>query len=358
MHTFLSKPYLISILCSGGWIDKLHVTFGRHADDPFAYCAVCQEPLTHLDHGFFCSHAQRPHVQHWTCQANPPVQPSASSRKKKARASKASPLWTAEGRALLPPSTQAWPQAVSLLCGVCHLPMDHRAVAVSKSTRFSIQPYVQATTAVYSHQGQFVNDERPPPVVVGSGGTSSGATSSKPTPANVLPSSDRFRVERGLKLVQEVQALLEKAKSVDTNGGDNADMCAHLSTLIDWIKPLDAYAGDKLSQVLTMLVSKRGPGVAVLKQLVRDYTKLLYAKHVKAVEKAAADLKKREMESAVESKRVARERIESEAERTLKAQLQAAKKRDRARERKRQKMASSTIIPTPPPPSVAAPAKR
>ncbi|RHY00503.1 hypothetical protein DYB36_009906, partial [Aphanomyces astaci] len=289
MHTFLSKPYLISILCSGGWIDKLHVTFGRHADDPFAYCAVCQEPLTHLDHGFFCSHAQRPHVQHWTCQANPPVQPSASSRKKKSRASKASPLWTAEGRAL--PSTQAWPQAVSLLCGVCRLPMDHRAVAVSKST-------------------------------------------------NALPSSDRFRVERGLKLVQEIQILLEKAKSVDTHGGDNADMCAHLSTLIDWIKPLDAYAGDKLSQVLTMLVSKRGPGVAVLKQLVRDYTKLLYAKHVKAVEKAAADLKKREMESALESKRVARERIESEAERTLKAQLQAAKKRDRARERKRQKMAS------------------
>ncbi|RHY27039.1 hypothetical protein DYB32_007094 [Aphanomyces invadans] len=351
--------------CSGAWIEKLHATFGRHADDPFDYCAVCEEPLTHLDHGFYCTNSHRPHMQHWSCQTKPVVVAASRPSKKKVKSTRLSKPPTpssliAEGRAAAaaiarrPPTRDSWPEAVAMLCGVCSLPMDHRAVAVSKSGGFHVLPIVE-TTAVYANQGQFMND------------LASNDKAAAKAATNALPPTDRFRVQRGIRLVKEIQALLRHATTYQATQDDAvySEMCTQLTGIIDWVKPLDGYAGEKLTQVHAMLVSKRGPGMAVLKQLVRDYTKLLHTKHVRAVDKAVQDQRKREMESVLESERVAREQVEAESERARKADLQRARKRERERERKRQKLlaaaatsAPSTPAATPPSATPGPPVKR
>ncbi|ETW07065.1 hypothetical protein, variant 1 [Aphanomyces invadans] len=162
--TYPSTTIQLHDLLGGAWIEKLHATFGRHADDPFDYCAVCEEPLTHLDHGFYCTNSHRPHMQHWSCQTKPVVVAASRPSKKKVKSTRLSKPPTpssliAEGRAAAaaiarrPPTRDSWPEAVAMLCGVCSLPMDHRAVAVSKSGGFHVLPIVE-TTAVYANQVQ------------------------------------------------------------------------------------------------------------------------------------------------------------------------------------------------------------
>ncbi|KAF0713983.1 Aste57867_4119 [Aphanomyces stellatus] len=319
--TYPSTTIQLHDVLGASWIEKLQATFGRYADDPFSYCSVCEDPLSHLDHGFYCTHAQRPHLQHWRCMTKPVATTSSSRAKKKQKTSKTSKAAQRNHIADATPSKE-WPAYVHTLlqCSVCALPMDTRAVAVSKSLQFQIQPHVD-TAAIYSHQGRFVNDVDPP---------------APHAPSTLsLPPNDRFRVERGLKLVSEVAKIVEQALAFRESEDDAlyAEMVGSLESVLDWIKPLDAYAGDKLTQAHVMFTSKQGPGVAVLKQLVRDYTKLIHAKHVRAAEKAAADQRKKDLESVLESKRMEREQLETDAERTLKQQMQALKKREKARER-------------------------
>ncbi|CAK4077253.1 unnamed protein product [Aphanomyces euteiches] len=317
--TYPSTTIQLHDVLGASWIEKLHATFGRQTEDPFSFCLVCKDPLTQIDHCFYCTHDQRPHLQHWRCISRASMSSSVSRSKKKLKSSKAKPQ-------LPPPETPSkeWPTYgnIVLQCGVCGAPMDTRAVAVSKTSDFQIQPYVE-TVAIYSHHGRFVNEVSPP--------------TPKPPATTALPPSDRFRVERGLKLVTEVSKLIHQAVAYKQTADEAIynDMLTQLSSLHEWIKPLDSYAAEKLGQVLETLTKKQGPGMATLKQFVRDYTKLIHAKHLRAQEKAVAEQKKRELDMVLESKRMEREQMDTEADRSLKDQMQKLKKQEKARERKR-----------------------
>ncbi|KAG6623534.1 Zinc finger, RING/FYVE/PHD-type [Phytophthora cinnamomi] len=78
-----------------------------------------------------------------------------------------------------------------------------------------------------------------------------------------------------------------------------------------------------------MLVHRSGPGVAVLRMLTHEYTRFVYIKHTRAVEKARNEKRKRAEHEAQEHREKERKRMNLEAERALKKQMLAMRNKQR-----------------------------
>ncbi|KAG1704145.1 hypothetical protein DVH05_006156 [Phytophthora capsici] len=95
------------------------------------------------------------------------------------------------------------------------------------------------------------------------------------------------------------------------------------------VRPYDAYALAKLESAYDMFVHRSGPGVAVLRMLTHEYTRFVYIKHTRAVEKARNEKRKRAEHQAQENREKERKRMNQEAERALKKQMLAMRNKQR-----------------------------
>lgn len=133
------------------------------------------------------------------------------------------------------------------------------------------------------------------------------------------------------KTVEAKQETLAKA-------GPEAEI-ARLSKVIDAyfneaiavVRPFDAdaYVLSKLETARRYLRDRSGPAVGVLRMLAQEYTRIVYTKHTRAVEKAANEKRRRVEQEALEQRELARKRQEREAEEALKNQLQAMRQKKR-----------------------------
>jgi hypothetical protein len=95
------------------------------------------------------------------------------------------------------------------------------------------------------------------------------------------------------------------------------------------VRPYDSYALGKLETAHDMLLHRSGPGVAVLRMLTHEYTRFVYIKHTRAVEKARNEKRKRAEHEAQENREKERKRMNLEAERALKKQMLAMRNKQR-----------------------------
>ncbi|KAI9987740.1 hypothetical protein PInf_023784 [Phytophthora infestans] len=95
------------------------------------------------------------------------------------------------------------------------------------------------------------------------------------------------------------------------------------------VRPYDSYALSKLETAHDMLLHRSGPGVAVLRMLTHEYTRFMYIKHTRAVEKARNEKRKRAEHEAQEHREKERKRMNLEAERALKKQMLAMRNKQR-----------------------------
>ncbi|GMF14024.1 unnamed protein product [Phytophthora lilii] len=106
-------------------------------------------------------------------------------------------------------------------------------------------------------------------------------------------------------------------------------MKAHFDEAMRLVRPYDSYALSKLETAHDMLLHRSGPGVAVLRMLTHEYTRFMYIKHTRAVEKARNEKRKREEHEAQEHREKERKRMNLEAERALKKQMLAMRNKQR-----------------------------
>ncbi|KAG7397710.1 hypothetical protein PHYBOEH_000330 [Phytophthora boehmeriae] len=106
-------------------------------------------------------------------------------------------------------------------------------------------------------------------------------------------------------------------------------MQAYFDEAIRLVRPYDPYALSKLQTAHTMLVRRSGPGVAVLRMVTQEYTRFVYIKHTRAVEKARAQKRKRAEHEAQEHRERERKRVSREAEQALKSQMLAMRNKQR-----------------------------
>ncbi|KAH7484474.1 Serine incorporator 3 [Phytophthora ramorum] len=95
------------------------------------------------------------------------------------------------------------------------------------------------------------------------------------------------------------------------------------------VRPFDSYALTKLETAHDMLLHRSGPGVAVLRMLTQEYTRFVFIKHTRAVEKARNEKRKRAEHEAQEHREKERKRMNLEAERALKKQMLAMRNKQR-----------------------------
>ncbi|CAH0520887.1 unnamed protein product [Peronospora belbahrii] len=95
------------------------------------------------------------------------------------------------------------------------------------------------------------------------------------------------------------------------------------------VRPYDSYALSKLETAYEMLLHRSGPGVAVLRMFTHEYTRFVYMKHTRAVEKARNEKRKRAEHEAQENREKERSRVNLEAEQALKNQMLAMRNKQR-----------------------------
>lgn len=95
------------------------------------------------------------------------------------------------------------------------------------------------------------------------------------------------------------------------------------------VQPYDSYAQSKLETAYDYLVHRSGPGVAVLRMLTHEYTRFVYIKHTRAIDKARNEKRKRAEHDAQEYREKERKRINLEAEQALKKQMMAVRNKQR-----------------------------
>ena len=95
------------------------------------------------------------------------------------------------------------------------------------------------------------------------------------------------------------------------------------------VRPYDSYALSKLETAYSMLLRRNGPGVAVLRMFTHEYTRFVYIKHTRAVEKARNEKRKRAEHEAQENRAKERKRMDLEAEQALKRQMLAMRNKQR-----------------------------
>uniref|UniRef100_A0AAV1TM57 Zinc finger PHD-type domain-containing protein n=1 Tax=Peronospora matthiolae TaxID=2874970 RepID=A0AAV1TM57_9STRA len=98
---------------------------------------------------------------------------------------------------------------------------------------------------------------------------------------------------------------------------------AHFDEVMRLVRPYDSYALNKLETAYDMLRCRNGPGVAVLRKFTHEYTRFVYVKHTRAVEKARNEKRKRAEYQAQENRAKERKRMNLEAEQALKKRMLA-----------------------------------
>lgn len=104
---------------------------------------------------------------------------------------------------------------------------------------------------------------------------------------------------------------------------------AYFDEAIQIVRPFDAYVLNKLETARGYLRNRNGPAVGVLRMIAQEYTRFVYVKHTRAVEKASNEKRKREEQAAQELRDQERKRLEREAELALKSQMLAMRKKQR-----------------------------
>lgn len=104
---------------------------------------------------------------------------------------------------------------------------------------------------------------------------------------------------------------------------------AYFDEAIEIVRPFDAYVLNKLELARDYLRNRNGPAVGVLRMIAQEYTRFVYVKHTRAVEKATNEKRKREEQTAQELRDQERKRVEREAELALKSQMLAMRKKQR-----------------------------
>ncbi|GAB9463639.1 Zinc finger, ring/fyve/phd-type [Globisporangium polare] len=104
---------------------------------------------------------------------------------------------------------------------------------------------------------------------------------------------------------------------------------AYFDEAIQIVRPFDAYVVSKLETARGYLRNRSGPAVGVLRMIAQEYTRFVYVKHTRAVEKASNEKRKREEQAVQELRDQERKRLEREAELALKSQMLAMRKKQR-----------------------------
>jgi hypothetical protein len=109
----------------------------------------------------------------------------------------------------------------------------------------------------------------------------------------------------------------------------SAAIDAYFDEAMRTIRPFDAYVLHKLETAQAYLRNRNGPAVAVLRMIAQEYTRFVYVKHTRAVEKATNEKRKREEQEAQEQRELERKRLDRDAELALKSQMLAMRKKQR-----------------------------
>uniref|UniRef100_M4B4L1 Zinc finger PHD-type domain-containing protein n=1 Tax=Hyaloperonospora arabidopsidis (strain Emoy2) TaxID=559515 RepID=M4B4L1_HYAAE len=104
---------------------------------------------------------------------------------------------------------------------------------------------------------------------------------------------------------------------------------AHFDEVMRLVRPYDSYALNKLETAYDMLRCRNGPGVGVLRMFTHEYTRFVYIKHTRAVERARNEKRKRAEYQAQENRAKERKRMNLEAEQALKKQMLAMRNKQR-----------------------------
>ncbi|RLN50113.1 hypothetical protein BBJ28_00003911 [Nothophytophthora sp. Chile5] len=133
---------------------------------------------------------------------------------------------------------------------------------------------------------------------------------------------------------EKTVTLTASARDASTTKEDEGSlvsdaMQAYFEEAMHIVRPYDPYALDKMQTAREMLRHRNGPGVAVLRMLSQEYTRFVYMKHTRAVEKARAEKRKREEHEAQQHRERERKRINREAEQALKTQMLAMRNKQR-----------------------------
>ncbi|KAF1334352.1 Zinc finger, ring/fyve/phd-type, partial [Globisporangium splendens] len=122
-------------------------------------------------------------------------------------------------------------------------------------------------------------------------------------------------------------------KEKDSTQSELARLSAAIDAYFDeamrTIRPFDAYVLHKLETAQAYLRNRNGPAVAVLRMIAQEYTRFIYVKHTRAVEKATNEKRKREEQEAQEQRELERKRLDRDAELALKSQMLAMRKKQR-----------------------------
>ncbi|OQR86332.1 hypothetical protein ACHHYP_10644 [Achlya hypogyna] len=293
-------------------LDALGGMFAEGGPDPFLQCHACDAAMARTEKVWYCDNPAGPHANHWGClrqrKASAPLKRKADSKRPKRL--KPKPPVPDDPAALVPSFFDAM-----LLCGSCDHGVDLRALVTAPK---AVAAAAEAPAAVR--------------VVVPAPKPEGSLIKARQGP----PPSDRFRVERAAAMCSQIAALMKVlvAHHATPSEALQQDVEERFVALLAYVKPFDGYAHDRIDEVFGLFKSRaRGPGLAMLKTLVREYTRLMYTKHVRAVEKAAVERKAKELQDAAEFKRVERARLNDDTEKSLKEQVLALKKKEKARER-------------------------
>lgn len=106
---------------------------------------------------------------------------------------------------------------------------------------------------------------------------------------------------------------------------------AHFTEAIAVVRPFDAdaYVLARLETARSYWRTRSGPAIGVLRMLAHEYTRIVYVKHTRAVEKAANEKRKRAELDAREQREQLRKRQALEAEAALKSQMEAIRLKKR-----------------------------
>ncbi|KAE9361252.1 hypothetical protein PF008_g1206 [Phytophthora fragariae] len=200
--------------------------------------------------------------------------------------------------------TTRWLACVAQIIRLAGTPASKPSASDPASTTTSSEKQQEASTSK--------PDEGTTTVASSSAAASSAMKEAEQPPAPVVapPSTTRLSRTKDTSLVTPaIQAQFDEAMRL--------------------VRPYDSYALSKLETAHDMLVHRSGPGVAVLRMLTHEYTRFVYIKHTRAVEKARNEKRKRAEHEAQENREKERKRMNLEAERALKKQMLAMRNKQR-----------------------------
>ncbi|ETK85405.1 hypothetical protein L915_09761 [Phytophthora nicotianae] len=158
------------------------------------------------------------------------------------------------------------------------------------------------------------------------------ATKSTPT-VPALPTLAKSDTNGVIKTEPEAEKAPTPTSTRSSKIKDSSLVTPAMQALFDeamrLVRPYDSYALSKLETAHDMLLHRSGPGVAVLRMLTHEYTRFVYIKHTRAVEKARNEKRKRAEHEAHEHREKERKRMSLEAERALKKQMLAMRNKQR-----------------------------